>query len=46
MFRVPAVYLSCTRNKKETRKPLKIKGFRVSGDYSHSTVAGGLEVMS
>ena len=23
-----------------------IKGFRVSGDYSHSIVAGGLEVIS
>ena len=27
-------------NEKETRKPLKIKGFRVSGDYSHSLPKG------
>ena len=38
------MYLSCTRSKKETRKPLKIKGFRVSGDYFLSMVAGGLGV--
>ena len=27
-------------NEKETRKPSKIKGFRVSGDYSHSLPKG------
>lgn len=46
VFHVPAVYLSCTRGKNEARKSLIYKDFRESGNYSHSTVAGGLPVTS